>query len=101
MDEFDNMTEFSPFTWQPVYGDENGDMMDFNLSIAEQSQLSSSRGILETIVEETSDDEDHQFSGKWSPDDSFSSGNSETGSVVRVETTQGNLLLKTASKKIN
>lgn len=89
MDEFDNMTEFSPFTWQPVYADEPSEMIDFN--IEQQSQLSSSRGILETIVEETSDDEDNHFSGKWSPDDSFSSGsgNSETGSVVRVDTTQG------------
>jgi hypothetical protein len=91
MDEFDNLTEFSPFTWQPVFADEAGEMIDFNISIEQQSQLSSSRGILETIVEETSDDEDNHFSGKWSPDDSFSSGsgNSETGSVVRVDMAQG------------
>lgn len=90
MDEFDNMSEFSPFTWQPVYSDgSSGELMDFN-AIENQSHLSSSRGILETIVEETSDDEENGlFSGKWSGSDSFSSGSSETGSVVRVDVVQG------------
>ena len=91
MDDFENMTEFSPFTWQPVYSDgTGGEMMDFNIAI-EQSNLSSSRGILETIVEETSDDEENLFNGngKWSGSDSFSSGSSETGSVVRVDVQNG------------
>lgn len=94
MDEFENMTEFSPFTWQPVYSDgTQGEAMDFSLSIEQQSHLSSSRGILETIVEETSDDEENVNGGvyaKWSGSDSFSSGSSETGSVVHVETQNGN-----------
>lgn len=89
MDEFENMSEFSPFTWHPVYTDTNGEMSEFNATIEQQSQLSTSRGILETIVEETSDDEDNNLNGKWSPDDSFSSGSSETGSVVRVEVVPG------------
>lgn len=84
------MSEFSPFTWQPVYSDgSSGELMDFN-AIENQSHLSSSRGILETIVEETSDDEENGlFSGKWSGSDSFSSGSSETGSVVRVDVAHG------------
>lgn len=93
MDDFENMTEFSPFTWQPVYSDgTSGELMDFNV-IEHQSQLSSSRGILETIVEETSDDEENGlYNGKWSGSDSFSSGSSsETGSVVRVDLAQGML----------
>lgn len=93
MEEFDNnMTEFSPFTWQPVYSDGSaGEIMDFSATIEQQNNLSTSRGILETIVEETSDDEDNHFSGKWSRNsDSFSSGSSETGSVVRVDVVQGN-----------
>lgn len=90
MDEFENMSEFSPFTWQPVYSDgSSGEMMDFN-AIENQSHLSSSRGMLETIVEETSDDEENGlYSGKWSGSDSFSSGSSETGSVVRVDVAPG------------
>jgi hypothetical protein len=90
MDDFENMTEFSPFTWQPVYSDgSSGEMMDFNIAIEQQSHLSSSRGILETIVEETSDDEDNSYN-KWSGSDSFSSGSSETGSVVHVDAQNGN-----------
>lgn len=91
MDEFDNMSEFSPFTWQPVYSDgSSGELMDFNAAIEHQSHLSSSRGMLETIVEETSDDEENGiYSGKWSGSDSFSSGSSETGSVVRVDISHG------------
>lgn len=90
MDEFENMSEFSPFTWQPVYSDgSSGELMDFN-SIEQQSNLSSSRMILETIVEETSDDEENGvYSGDWSGSDSFSSGSSETGSVVRVDVANG------------
>jgi hypothetical protein len=88
MDEFDNMSEFSPFTWQPIYSDgSSGELMDF--SIDQQSQFSTSRGILETIVEETSDDEENLYSGNWSGSDSFSSGSSETGSVVRVDVAAG------------
>ncbi|CRK91009.1 CLUMA_CG004697, isoform A [Clunio marinus] len=89
MDDFDNMSEFSPFTWQPVYSDgSSGELMDFNSAIGDQSHLSSSRGMLETIVEETSDDEENGlYSGNWSGSDSFSSGSSETGSVVRVDVT--------------
>jgi hypothetical protein len=96
MDEFENMTEFSPFTWQPVYSDgSSGEVMDFNIAIDQQSQLSASRGILETIVEETSDDEENGlYSGNWSRSDSFSSGSSETGSVVHVETQNGEKKLK-------
>lgn len=91
MDEFDSMSEFSPFTWQPVYSDgSSGELMDFNAAIEHQSNLSTSRGILETIVEETSDDEENGiYSGKWSGSDSFSSGSSETGSVVRVDVVNG------------
>lgn len=91
MDEFDNMSEFSPFTWQPVYSDgSSGELMDFNTTIDQQSQFSASRGILETIVEETSDDEENGlYSGNWSGSDSFSSGSSETGSVVRVDVAAG------------
>jgi hypothetical protein len=91
MDEFDNMSEFSPFTWQPVYSDgSSGELMDFNATIDQQSQFSASRGILETIVEETSDDEENGlYSGNWSGSDSFSSGSSETGSVVRVDIAAG------------
>ena len=92
MDEFDNMSEFSPFTWHPVYTDATSEMSEFNTTIEQQSQLSASRGILETIVEETSDDEDTNLNGKWSPDDSFSSGSSETGSVVRVDLVTGEFL---------
>lgn len=91
MDDFENMTEFSPFTWQPVYSDgSRGDVIDFNIAIEHQSHLSSSRGILETIVEETSDDEENGLysNGKWSDNDSFSSGSSETGSVVHVDGAQ-------------
>lgn len=91
MDEFDNMSEFSPFTWQPVYSDgSSGELMDFSATIDQQSQFSASRGILETIVEETSDDEENGlYSGNWSGSDSFSSGSSETGSVVRVDVAAG------------
>jgi hypothetical protein len=91
MDDFENMTEFSPFTWQPVYSDgTQGEAMDFSINIDQQSHLSSSRGILETIVEETSDDEENGgVYAKWSGSDSFSSGSSETGSVVHVETQNG------------
>lgn len=90
MDEFDSMSEFSPFTWQPVYSDgSSGELMDFN-AIEHQSHLSTSRGILETIVEETSDDEENGLYGaKWSGSDSFSSGSSDTGSVVRVDLVAG------------
>lgn len=99
MDEFDNMSEFSPFTWQPVYSDgTSGEMMDFNAAIENQSHLSSSRGMLETIVEETSDDEENGFySAKWSGSDSFSSGSSETGSVVRVDVANGERHLNSSS----
>ena len=91
MDEFENMTEFSPFTWQPVYSDgTQGEVMDFNIAIDQQSQLSSSRSILETIVEETSDDEENGVYPKWSGSDSFSSGSSQTGSVVYVDPQNGN-----------
>lgn len=91
MDDFDSMSEFSPFTWQPVYSDgSGGELMDFNSAIEHQSHLSSSRGMLETIVEETSDDEENGlYSGQWSGSDSFSSGLSETGSVVRVDVAHG------------
>lgn len=89
MDEFENMSEFSPFTWQPIYSDgSGGELMDFN-AIEHQSHLSNSRGILETIVEETSDDEEPY---KWSGSDSFSSGSSDTGSVVRVDLVAGELM---------
>lgn len=90
MDEFENMSEFSPFVWQPVYPDgSSSELMDFS-AIEQQSHLSSSRGILETIVEETSDDEENGlYSGEWSGSDSFSSGSSETGSVVRVDVANG------------
>lgn len=93
MDDFDSMSEFSPFTWQPVYSDgSGGELMDFNAAIEDQSHLSSSRGMLETIVEETSDDEENGiYSGKWSGSDSFSSGSSETGSVVRVDVANGEI----------
>lgn len=92
MDDFENMSEFSPFTWQPVYSDgTQGEVMDFNIAIDQQSHLSSSRGILETIVEETSDDEENGVYAKWSGSDSFSSGSSQTGSVVHVDTQNGKL----------
>lgn len=103
MEEFDNnMTEFSPFTWQPVYSDGSaGELMDFSATIEQQNNLSTSRGILETIVEETSDDEDNHFSGKWSRNsDSFSSGSSETGSVVRVDVVQGKNIILLSFKQI-
>lgn len=95
MDDFENMTEFSPFTWQPVYSDgTSGEMMDFNIAIEQQAHLSSSRGILETIVEETSDDEENGlYNSKWSGSDSFSSGSSETGSVVHVDAQNGERIL--------
>lgn len=90
MDDFENMSEFSPFTWQPVYADGSGEVIDFNSAIESQSQFSTSRGMLETIVEETSDDEDNgPYSGQWTGSDSFSSGSSETGSVVRVDAAGG------------
>jgi hypothetical protein len=92
MDDFENMTEFSPFTWQPVYSDgSRGEIMDFNIAIENQNHLSSSRGVLETIVEETSDDENENglYGAKWSGSDSFSSGSSDTGSVVHVEVQNG------------
>lgn len=104
MEEFDNnMTEFSPFTWQPVYSDGSaGELMDFSATIEQQNNLSTSRGILETIVEETSDDEDNHFSGKWSRNsDSFSSGSSETGSVVRVDVVQGEKIIILLSFRTN
>lgn len=89
MDDFENMSEFSPFTWQPVYSDgSSGELMDFN-AIENQSHLSNSRGMLETIVEETSDDEENGLYSGWSGSDSFSSGSSETGSVVRVDIANG------------
>lgn len=97
MDDFENMSEFSPFTWQPVYADgSSGEIIDFNTTaIEQQSQFSTSRGMLETIVEETSDDEENGlYSGQWTTgSDSFSSGSSETGSVVRVDAVGGKLLL--------
>lgn len=91
MDDFENMSEFSPFTWQPVYADgSSGEIIDFNSAIEQQSQFSTSRGMLETIVEETSDDEENgMYSGQWTCSDSFSSGSSETGSVVRVDAAGG------------
>lgn len=89
MDDFENMSEFSPFTWQPVYSDgSSGELMDFT-AIENQSHLSNSRGMLETIVEETSDDEENGLYNGWSGSDSFSSGSSETGSVVRVDVANG------------
>jgi hypothetical protein len=94
MDDFENMSEFSPFTWQPVYANTDGssEMIDFNSAIEHQSQFSTSRGMLETIVEETSDDEEtHVYSGQWTGSDSFSSGSSETGSVVRVDAAGGEI----------
>lgn len=97
MDDFENMSEFSPFTWQPVYADgSSGEIIDFNTAaIEQQSQFSTSRGMLETIVEETSDDEENGlYSGQWTTgSDSFSSGSSETGSVVRVDAAGGEFLL--------
>lgn len=103
MDDFDSMSEFSPFTWQPVYSDgSGGELMDFNAAIEHQSHLSSSRGMLETIVEETSDEEENGiYSGKWSGSDSFSSGSSETGSVVRVDVAHGKIQSITVHFLIN
>ena len=68
-----------PFPWLPAYSE------------AEQSQLSNSSRILETIVEETSDDEDSLHQERWSQFDHVwsSSGGSDTGSVIRVGTPSG------------
>lgn len=66
-----------PFSWLPAYGE------------AVEQALSASRNILETILEETSDDEDS--SETWNNSGDWETSNSESisNSVIEVDLNQG------------
>lgn len=71
-----------PFSWLPAYGE------------AIENNLNSSRNILETILEETSDDdEDADTSERWANVNSgewvSSNSESQSNSVIEVELNQG------------
>lgn len=66
-----------PFSWLPAYGE------------AVEQALSASRNILETILEETSDDEDSSEIWNNSGDWETSNSGSVSNSVIEVDLTQG------------
>lgn len=65
-----------------------------NIFLSDGAYLTASRQILETITEETSDDEENN--GNWSQyehEHSIWSSESETGSVIRMEVHNGGFVL--------
>lgn len=66
-----------PYSWLPAYGE-----------AVENNQ--SNRNILETILEETSDDEDS--SGRWNNVSNSWNSDSESQSVIEVDINQGKLI---------
>lgn len=72
---------FAPHWLPPTYG-QNGLIVDQGAYLA--------RAMLEPIMEETSDDDEHRQLELWSQHyDSAWSSESETGSVIRVGLNQG------------